>query len=229
MKRFNTKENFEEVYLRIKELKLGLKAMSKKKTIEFVQSKPFKNAVNKKFNDVWWRNSKLFYACGFTEEDIKTILTLYGVSFLRCKFQAKTEKDMFYILTRYMSQKFSVFLTVIKRKFTTQEIRETISLNGYMGSTKIGLLGIYENSVETEEEVVQTKSSVSLESMRQELDADFDKYKTRILEMSISKDISYEVRRAARMLCKKRGLDYQAFAKEFVANNKVNPNDYYLE
>lgn len=227
--KYNNVDNFEECYLRIRELKESLKVMSDKEVTDYMNQLWFKKCVNLKVSEFMkTRNNAAYLSkAGFDREDLKLIATLFGIAFHRHIQPHHTEKDKTYLMLRYLNQKLITFLVFVNRKFKYNEIREEFNItdSNFNEIESISLEAYTENSDGPEIK----KNTKYFKEIKKELANNFESNKKRILEITISKDVCPSVRRAARTLCNKKGLDFLTYGKNYVKENRLDPNDFYLE
>lgn len=238
-KRNNVVDNFEECYLRINCAK---KAFANTEQVNRLMASPdFQRCVKYMANITFNKNRSNLLRHGFDLEDIMSVVQILAVQFVNSNFDGKTRKDTYYVLMHFISQKMETFMVFLNRKFRISERHAEISLEDALG------MGMYHGEVEipsdmtTDDEVPESKISqrigklkVDLKDLRSmmmkhKLESNLPAYRDRLAELATSKVVDFIVRKKARSVCKKNGIDYVVWAKEQIRSKNLSESDFVLK
>lgn len=124
-KQYNTRENFEDVYLRSKCLARALSRLPNGAAEKFLKDPEFNRCVSFMANNVFTRNMSKLQSCGFDEEDIKSISLVYGLEFMATNSgisaDTRPSRDTYLIMFRFLGQKWINFFIRLDIKFFNDE------------------------------------------------------------------------------------------------------------
>lgn len=240
--RNNVQDNFEEVYLRIN---MARKAFANPEAVSKLMSDPdFERCVRHVANLTFRKNSAVLLRHGFDGEDMISIARTIGVQFVNNKFDGG-RKDRAYILMRFISQKMENFMIFLDRKFRINERHADVYLEeaGRSGGMAADALLVYQgeripspllgdepSSVHVK--ISNLKGEVSrLKSMimQSRLNHGIDLHADRLAEIATSKLVDFSVRKRARHVCRKNGIDYVQWAMNQIRANDLNEGDFILK
>jgi hypothetical protein len=238
MSRNNVSDHFEAVYLKQNQAK---KAFQNTDAIQTLLNSPdFERCVRYMANMAFSNNESVLMSHGFVYEDVLSIVRTLGLQFVNYKFEWKTKRDFSYILMRFIGQKMNTFFLLLNRKFRITENYLDAHLFDLYGQDK-STQPMDELSIDfpeklpfEEEEVVESvretgkERKAKADAMRTLLESNIDKYKDQLAEMATSKVVDFQVRKKARQLCRKHGIDYIAWAKAQIATRNLNDVDFVL-
>lgn len=217
-------DNYEECYLRISALEQALKA--KEKYSHMLDDPDFKRVVMFITRNTFKKNESKLVRHGFDIDDMKHIITLFGIMFMNSKNTGPTPKDRYYLMMRFMNQKLETFYTFMDRKFTIKESFGESSFDEKIFS--VPAQDFYESKDETE--IVDTKMSKKTKRLlKKELEQNIDEYADELQRIATSKYVDYNLRKAARNMCKKNNLNYIQWAESLINKNNLDRNDFVLE
>jgi hypothetical protein len=235
-KRNNVIDNFEAVYLKANCAKKAFAntAALSKLTAEADFEKCVRYIANLTFN----KNRSTLLRHGFDHDDMVNISRVFGMQFVNNTFEGETKKDTYYILMRFISQKMETFMVCMNRKFRISERHADISLEDVMS------MDVYQSEqpmpdevLEEEDESKAMKKLSTLQSdledlkssvMRLRLQSNIGAYSERLSEIATSKLVEFSVRKKARSVCKKNGIDYIAWAKAQIRTKNLSEGDFIL-
>lgn len=238
-KRNNVLENFEACYLKSN---CARKAFANKAALQKLMAESdFERCVRYIANLTFNKNRHTLLRHGFDHEDIVNISRVFGMQFVNNKFEGKTKKDTYYILMRFISQKIESFMLFMDRKFRISERHADVSIEDALG------MDVYKSEISMPEEIVPFEDEYESKTMRKlamikgEIEAlkssimrfrlmsDIGSYSGRLAEIATSKLVEFSVRKKARSLCKKNGIDYIAWARQQIETRKLNESDFILK
>ena len=112
-KRFNIKDDFENLYLRSKTLKRYLH----KADPEILKDNEFKKVISYISGHFYYINKGVYQMASFDYEDIHSMSQIYGLAFMGSGFEAKSKKDMYTVMMRFISQRLTQATAWIAKKF----------------------------------------------------------------------------------------------------------------
>lgn len=116
-KRPSGREEFERVYLRENQIKRSLQNLSSAEVDDHLKNKEFIKTTAYIARKTFYKNKSFLLSHGFEQEDLESISQIYGLSFLSSNFGNKTGKDKYYLMMRYINQRFEAFFLFFNRKF----------------------------------------------------------------------------------------------------------------
>lgn len=240
MKRNNVTDNFEECYLRINCAKKAF--ANKEQLAALMADADFEKCVRYIANLTFNKNRSTLLRHGFDHEDVVNIARVFAMQFVNNKFEGETKRDTYYILMRFISQKMETFMLFMDRKFRISERHSDVSLEDatdmdlYKGEAPISEEVIPDDDDEFESRVARKVTSLQAEIdrfrtsiMKFKLGANIGQYSDRLAEIATSKLVEFSVRKKARSMCKKNGIDYIAWAKEQIRVRNLNEGDFILK
>jgi hypothetical protein len=130
-KRPSGREEFERVYLRENQIKRTLDSIPQEVINDHLNDKSFLSTTAYIARNTFFKNKNTLLAHGFEQEDLESISRLYGLSFLSSDFGNKTGKDKYYLMMRYINQRFEAFFLFFDRKFDISTKIPEISLEQF--------------------------------------------------------------------------------------------------
>lgn len=227
-KKFNIRDNYEEVYLSEKSLKKYIDKTEK----GIIDNPEFKKAIEYKAVNYWFHqqgNAYFWISHGYEFNDIKNIFLLWGYCFFGSGFKGATLRDNLNVMFRHIDQKINRFRNVADRKFYADEIvRDDHELlesdQDYNHDDKIEQLE--ETAlVSSTEEIPRNKKYIV--ARNEEIKKNPKKYASELSWYSTSKHISYDVRKTARKICHQNGIDYIQWAENKIRTG-YNQNEFDL-
>ena len=221
--KLNIKDHFEEVYLRSKTIKKYLPLAD----VSILKNPEFGRVVNYMSGYYFKKYNRLYRAGGFDVDDIRSITQIFGLVFTGYRFQGKTERDSFMVMMCFISQRLGQMTRWIAKKFQADEV---VKMQTYC--TADGLiekLGISvppeENGLEVE---VEKMSKRRIHDLRKELDKDAFKHADALSYYSVSKFVAGDVRKKARSVCKKHGINYQEWAHNYLNTHDCDESNFQI-
>ena len=145
-KRFSSFDEFEEVYLRVRTLDRMLKTIDLSTVDATLRDSEFLKCTSYLARNLFAKNRGSLLQHGFSEEDIRSISQVYGISFLGSKFEAKTSKDKYYLMMRYINQRFRAFMIFLDRKFDYTKKYSEVYLDDFSDRVRESLIQQSHNS-----------------------------------------------------------------------------------
>lgn len=236
-KRNNVLENFESCYLREN---CARKAFANTEAVKrLMGTGDFERCVRYIANITFNKNKNTLLRHGFDHDDIVNVSRVFAMQFVNNEFEGDTKKDTYYILMRFISQKFETFMLFLNRKFRISErhaevsLEDTIEMDIYNGAQPVDV-------IEDEDEPERSKTVKKLDLiareigefktdiMRARLKSDINSYASRLSEIATSKSVEFAVRKKARRVCKENGIDYLAWARAQIKARKLSESDFVL-
>jgi hypothetical protein len=131
MMRPTSKEQFETVYLRVNGLKQALAKFTKSEVAAILKDPQFQKCTSYIARSTFNKNMATLLNHGFGQEDILSISQLYGLNFHASSFTANTDRDKYYIMMRYINQRFEYFFISLDRKFGLKDKLLDTSLDAF--------------------------------------------------------------------------------------------------
>ncbi len=238
MARNNVSENFEACYLKEN---CARKAFANKEQLEKLMNTPdFKRCVKYIANMTFKKNRSILLHHGFDHDDVTNIVRVLAMQFVNNPFEGKTKKDTYYILMNFMMQRVETFMLFLNRKFRISERKSDISIEDAVINWADQSIDLPGEEVEEQEEYVSKhmQKAKALESkvselktkiMRLKLELNIDAHADKLAYMATSKMVDFGVRKKARSICRKNGIDYIAWASKQVNDLDANESDFILE
>ena len=220
MARYNLKNDFEDVYLRSRTLKKYLPLADQK----ILTNPEFTRVVNYISNLFYQKYRRLYGVGGFDLEDIQNVTRLWGLAFTGYGGQWKSDKDKFTVMMRFVSQRLWQMTGWIAKKFQCDEVTRY-----QMFCTEDGLiekLGAAPVIEEAESKPASPARSTS--SLKKDFEKDVHKHSNALSYYSVSKAVSGDVRKRARFYCKKYGIDYQGWAKNYLDTHDCDESNFQI-
>ena len=216
--RLNIKDHFEEVYLRSKTIQRYLPLAD-----QSVLTNPEFNRVINYISGLFFRKyRRLYRAGGFDIEDIRSITQIFGLVFTGFGFQGKTERDKFMVMMRFVNQRLCQMTRWIAKKFQADEV---VKMQTFCtGDGMIEKLGA---PVKPAEYVTCTPKR-NVREMRVDLEANIGKHADSLAYYSVSKFVAGDIRKKARALCKKHGIDYQGWARDYLNTHDCDESNFQI-
>jgi hypothetical protein len=233
MNRNNPHDNFEACYLKEN---MAKKAFANSVEVsKLLVDKDFERCMRYVTKIIFAKNREVLMKHGFDYDDMLNIIKVLGVQFVNHPFEGETPKDTSYILLRHTMQRVGTFFQFLNRKFRIGERHLDLNLddvffNDPMGEQEDYPIADYVPD-DTQPEFFESKEErrVKLDAMRENLEENIDQYRDRLAEMATSKLVEYSVRKKAREMCRKYGIDYLNWAKGQIAARNLNSTDFVLE
>jgi hypothetical protein len=228
-------EQFEACYLKEN---CARKAFSNPDALQKLVSKPdFERVVKYMANLTFNKNQNTLLKHGFDYDDMVSVIRILAMQFVNHPFEAKTRKDQYYVLMHFINQRLDTFYIFMNRKFRIPETYLELNLEDVFENHPYK--GDYPISATVEEEDPETEVPMILESeseriikrnqMRSKLEANLPEFKGKLAEIATSKVVEFKVRKKARMMCQKYGIDYLTWARAQIKSRNLNENDFVLE
>lgn len=239
MNRNNPHDNFEACYLKAN---CARKAFANTTAIQdLLSSRDFDRCMSYVAKIIFVKNKDVLMKTGFDYEDMLNVVKVLGLQFVNHPFVGKTPKDTSYVLMRHTMQRISTFFQFLNRKFRISERHLEINFedmeqatDGWEESVPDAVFDseftIFESDLDPEQKMIQEQvRQDKLQEMRSRLTDNLDEYKDKLSEIATSKIAAYPVRKKARDICRKNGIDYVGWAKQQIAARNLNAVDFVLE
>jgi hypothetical protein len=158
-----------------------------------------------------------------------SIVQILALQFVNRPFQAKSERDKYYVLMHFINQKLATFYTFLDHKFRMSENYTDVRL------TDSELFKLSESTplfTDSDESIIKIESTkgrqIKKDSMRRKLEDNIPQFEGQLAEMATSKQIEFKVRKKARSICRKHGIDYINWAKNQIKLRNLDENDFIL-
>lgn len=125
MKKRKLSEDFELIYLRHGEARKNLHKVTDKELKDPDVQRIIKFSTKKWFD----RNSRVLLGSGYNFEDLQSIITIYAATFIGSGFKGKTHRGTGLLMMNFIDQRVLRYLEWVKRKFSLDEIVNTISFS----------------------------------------------------------------------------------------------------
>jgi hypothetical protein len=267
---FKSKDNFEAVYLKNNSLKKAFANENKEKIEALRTRKDFNRCIKFLSKNVFIKNRSDLLNLGFDYDDMYNICLTFGLAFATEDLSNfKTDKDLYYVLMRYVNQRLESFLITLDRKFHYKESYTDVSIES-IGMNNLDLnLGPSSNDNSDEMEIMNTeydklyilfeksegldkkrlakelarkktdidkleytKQSISkmskqkLNNYKKELNENVHNYSEKLAYLATYKKVEHSVRKKARLLCKKSGINYTEIMNKLIESRNLNRVDY---
>jgi len=237
MSRNNVSDNFEACYLS----ENGARKAFRNPQLKAIMARPdFDKCIKYMSHLIFSRNEVVLLAHGFQYEDVYSVVRTWALQFFNYETEAKTERDIYYLMMRFISQKTDTFFLFMNRKFRINESYIELHLSDLFGMSGMktpnqfpGEVDVPATQMTEEEEQVTIQETakerkVKIDAMRKSLNSDIGKHSARLAELSTSKVVDFQVRKKARQMCKKHNIDYIAWAKAQIKSRNLNEADFIL-
>jgi hypothetical protein len=230
VKRNRVTDEFEQCYLK---QNCAKKAFANQDKINQLLASPdFNRCVKYIANLTFTKNESTLLRHGFDKEDITSVVMTLALQFVNHSFEGKTKKDTYYVLMRFINQRVETFMIFLERKFRIDERFQEESWSE--ACSNIGTIS--DMGEDTHEEIISPKiekiqkslDKLTYRVMKAELTGNISKYADRLAEIATSKSVDYNVRKKARSICKKNGIDYISWAKTKIEDSHVDPHNFTL-
>lgn len=229
VKKNNVKDSFELCYLRSRAAK---SAFDKKDKVNELLHQPFfEKAVQISSKEVYRKSENSLNHFGYFLEDVKSIARVYGLQFANHEFSNKKNSDLTIPLTKFIIQRLNTFITLLNRKFETNEF----SISGTDTSLMLDMVPDESLSPLKNEEIVVLETEKTNKASKKETKAlskkiqkNIDLYAPRLAELATSKHTGYFIRKKARSICKKCGINYLEITLDKIKKHNLDPNQFAL-
>lgn len=274
---FKTKDNFEAVYLKNNSLKKAFAPENKEKVDALSKRKDFVRCIKFLAKNSFMKNKTDLLKLGFDYEDMYNICLTFGLSFaVEDLSKFNTDKDLYYVLMRFVNQRLESFFITLDRKFHYKEsytdvsiesiglnnlevIKESTVIPEYIndnitqksleeefdslykeyevasGHEKANLkrmLAVTEDKIKEFEVMVEDSHKAiksNLAKFKPMLKEDLSKYSEKLAYLATYKKVEHPVRKKARLLCKKNGINYVEIMSKIITSKNLNRVDYILD
>jgi hypothetical protein len=212
--RKNIKDNFEDVYLRSN----ILKKYFKKVDYSLLNDQNFNKIVSYLTRKHYMKSKYLFAMNGFEIEDVNNVIRIYGLIFWAHSKRKTREKKDYLTMIRYINQRMVNFTKWIAKKFNVSDI-SIVSFDANPTLIKNQLVYNQEDvNVETEflghkDKKINKNKSLELKKLKDKFYENPLKYKKDLCYYATTKHVSSDVRKKARLICKKYNIDYTEWLK----------------
>lgn len=117
-KRYNIRDNFEDVYLRSKTIQKYLQSADQ----SLLKNNDFKRTINYISKYFYRRHRGTYQMAGFDLEDIHSIATMFGLVFSGYGQRYETPKDFYTVMMRFISQRMHRMAGWVIKKFQINEL-----------------------------------------------------------------------------------------------------------
>jgi hypothetical protein len=228
VKKNNVKDSFELCYLRSRAAK---SAFDKKDKINVLLQQPFfEKAVQVASKEVYRKAENSLNHFGYFLEDIRSIARVYGLQFANHEFSNKKNSDLTIPLTKFIIQRLNTFITLLNRKFETNEF----SISNTDTSLLLDIVPddslspIKDDDVVILEPVKTKNSKKETKALSKKIQKNIDLYAPRLAELATSKHTGYFIRKKARSICKKCGINYLEITLAKIKKHNLDPNQFAL-
>lgn len=137
-KLYNTRDNFEDVYLRTNCFKKGMDSLASQDAEKYLKDPEFNKCISHVARSMFTKHQVRLINCGFEQEDVRSITSIYGLTFMATKPETETSRDMYMLMFNYISQRWSNFLIRLDIKFFNNEHIGEVRIDGSMLSKGSG-------------------------------------------------------------------------------------------
>ncbi len=285
--RYNTKNQFESVYLRVNQIRKTIDSLPKDVIEEHLSDINFLKTARFLASRTFSKNKGILLAHGFDFEDIESITKVYAISFLGTNYGNKTGRDKYYLMMNYVGQRFEAFFLFLERKFSIKskfaeipignvsassmrscdisgdiaprhdeeaepseealieqieiveaklsELRAALKLNkkddrarAQKSILRRQLLALKSHLAQVRREARDRRSEQRnlTSELRKRFKSDWKKHTDQLCYYSTSKYVPDDVRKKARLFCKKHKIDFVAWVKERIAKNSDEESSF---
>jgi len=208
--------NFENVYLRSNILKKYFKKVDQ----SIFKDEDFNKIVSYLTRKHFVKSRQLFTMNGFEIEDVNNIIKIYAsVYWAHCKKTTKTKKD-YLIMIRYVNQRMGNFTKWVAKKFKVSDV-SVISFDPSSQLLKKEFAEDFESQFIQLEDIDNIDTykkrnknrSLTLKLLKNKFYENPLKYKKDLCYYATTKHVSSDVRKKARLICKKYNINYAEWLK----------------
>jgi len=230
MTRNNISDNFEACYLRENSAR---KAFANAASKDLMADKEFDKCVNYITKMTFSTNRDMLMRHGFDFEDMLSVVRVLGLQFVNSEFDARSKKDYYYVMMHGINQKLTNFYGFLDRKFRISESHLDLSLDDVFSSfIADGKDYPIEAPLAVEEESAPEPLWVRKarrQNLRSILEENIGDYADKLSELATLKLTEFEIRKKARSICKKHGIDYIAWARNQIETRNLSTHDFVLD
>lgn len=230
MTRNNVSDNFEACYLRENPAR---RAFANEEANAMLADREFQKCSKHIANLTFQANKHTLTRYGFDFDDMLSIVQILGLQFLNSEFDGKTKKDYYYVMMHGINQKLANFYDFLDRKFRIRENHLDLSLDEvYDSFLKDGKDYPIEAPIPLAEESTPEPGWVRKarrQQLRAILEENLDDYRDKLSELATLKLTEYDIRKKARSICKKHGIDYIGWAKSQIKERNLSTHDFVLD
>ena len=225
-------EQFELCYLKSNAAR---RAFEKKDEVALLMAdKNFKKCVRYIAHSSFIKNKHKLIKHGFGLDDMMSVVQILGLQFVNHPFKGDTERDTSYIMMRFMNQRMMSFYTFLDRKFRIPESYPDMSLEdvGQWVNTLSHKTYVESAAVEDLDDLPEmAESKLERNSKLVKLRKAFNpsEHSDKLAELATLKAVEHAVRKRARSICRKHGIDYISWAHSQIAEKELDPVDFVLE
>lgn len=228
VKKNNVKDSFELCYLRSRAAK---SAFDKTDKVNALLNQPFfEKAVQVASKEVYRKTENSLNHFGYFLEDVKSIARVYGLQFINHEFSNKKNSDLTIPLTKFIIQRLNTFITLLNRKFETNEFSitsaDTSLLLDFVPDESLS--PIKEDDMIVVEPSKNKTSKKQTKALSKKIQKNIDLYAPRLAELATSKHTGYFIRKKARSICKKCGINYLEITLDKIKKHNLDPNQFAL-
>lgn len=219
-KRFNIRDNFEQVYLRSKTL-LSANSFAESNQVndDMLLRSEIQQAIKYIVGYFYSRNKKLFARCGFELNDVVNVNMFYASLFFKI-----TQKNEVALLKNFLVQRNLYFLKCLQRKFF---INDAVEILDSHDSEPGSVIEIQEKQIAmqtylsqeysddsdsapsgTRKKMFKNKNNLILKKL---LYQNIDRYASTLCRLANSMAVSADVRKKAQKICRQYNIDFKTF------------------
>jgi hypothetical protein len=88
---------------------------------KYLSDAEFNRCISYASRVIFRKNENRLINCGFDEEDVRSVTSVYGLEFMAVKPDTKTSKDMYLLMFRFIGQRWTNFFIRLDIKFFNNE------------------------------------------------------------------------------------------------------------
>jgi hypothetical protein len=223
--RRNLSDDFEEVYLRYNMVQKYMPQAD----CDLLSDPQFNRVVSYMTNRYFSIYRDLFSTYGFEFDDLRSIVSVFGLTYWGHVKPPARNKDSFTIMMRYIGQRMQNLVKWVARKFGVDEAM-VFTMDKFDKVAEMSAYTEYSDPKEdSEEEVVVYKTKHKdkmLVAMREKIAKEPSLYAEQLCHYATTKHVARDVRKKARDLCKRYGIDYLAWLRDKSKNLNFDPIHY---
>lgn len=210
------KNNFEDVYLRSNILKKYFESSD----VSVFNDVNFNKIVSYLTKKHFLKSRHLFTINGFEIEDVNSIIKIYAfIYWAHCKKDTRTKKD-YLIMIRYVNQRMGNFTKWVAKKFSVSDV-SVISFDPHSQLLKKEFTDDFESrfiepgDIDSVTNVKKRNKnrSLILKNLKNKFYKNPLKYEKDLCYYATTKHVSSDVRKKARLICKKYNINYAEWLK----------------
>lgn len=233
-KKRNVSTDFEGMYLRYNMVKKYISSADP----ELLNNKYVKKAVNAITDRYFYRCHDILVHNGFAKDDVHSIVRLFALTFFGHSNVQIVDDKAVRFMSRYINQRLQTLTRWIAKKFGVSDsmrIQSTMTnedgsdwFQYVMDRKSLESYGLEPEVIPENDpiEIVTKGQKAEVQALKRKLSANIDKYANTLCYYATVKHVAFNVRRVARTVCRKHGIDYVEWLKRKASETDLDLSQF---